>query len=676
MSIITRIAGLALVAGVALAPMAAAAQPSDRPTPPTVEQMAALPLMSSFAISPDGRHMAALQARGDDNVILVWETANLGEEPTVIGATQMRIRSVSFVKNDTLAVNLWQPFDANYGGVVKTFLTKLMFTDLRGRNWRDPMDAQRTRSESEAEFARLQSPTILDILPNDPDDILVQLGGDVLRLNVRTNRAERVQRASERVIDYETDLAGELRARAIVDRDGEGLYIATEFRNASGGWEEHFRSHIRNRETFAIASFSADPNIAYVISNRGRDKSAIFEYNIATRTLGEVVFEHPLFEATGVSIERTEGPDFGEVLSFGYAGPRSSSYPVAPEYESLVRGLEAALGVENHPVEIVDPATGDRRTLAYPTERYMRIQSASDDWSTAVVWAGGPNDPGAYYLYTDGRLAQLGQPYPGIDPEALGSTSLVYYEARDGLTIPAFLSTPSEALYGEGPYPSVIMPHGGPWARDEMTWDSSMWRWLMTSRGYAVLQPQYRGSDGWGNHLWTAGDNEWGQAMQDDKDDGARWLIEQGIAQEGRIAMFGFSYGGYAAMTAAVRPNGLYRCAIAGAGVSDLTRIRSQLFTNPYTREAQRDTVSGLSPVSEAQNIQIPIMVFQGERDRTVTQDHSDNFVARARNSGQDVQYHLIADYAHGPAWTTGIMAEQLGYIDDYLENGCGGSGL
>lgn len=658
-------------------PAVAMVQQTASPAPPTIEQFAAYPQFASFSVSPDGRHIAAVQARGEERVILVWEADGLDREPTVIGSTQMKIQAVQFVKNDVLGVSLWQPYTASFGSTIRTFLNKFMLTDLQGRNWRDPIQTQRPSSDSEAEMLRLQSPTVLDLLPNDPDHILVEIGGDVLRLNVRNNRSQRVMRASERVVGYATDLTGELRTRAVVGRDAEGLYVSTQVRNASGSWEEHFRSHIKNRETFSVAGFTPDPNIAYVISNRNRDKTAIFEYNLATRTLGEVVFEHPLFDATGVNINRIEGhPDYGQVVSFTYAGPRETVFPVSPQYESLMLGLEQALQVQSEPLAVTDPATGVTRTIAYPVDRYLRIVSMSTDRSTVVAWAGGPNDPGDYYLLRNGVLTRLPEPYPDIDPATLGETDLVYYQARDGLTIPAFLSTPPEAIYGPGPWPAVVMPHGGPWSRDELTWDSSMWRWLMTSRGYAVLQPQFRGSDGWGQHLWKAGDNQWGQAMQDDKDDGARWMIEQGIAQEGRVAMFGFSYGGYSAMTAAIRPNGLYRCAIAGAGVSDLTRIRSQMFDNPYTREAQRDTVSGLNPLDHAGSIQIPIMVFQGDRDRVVTQDHSDRFVAAARSSGQDVQYHLIADYAHGPAWTREIMGQQLGLIEDYLRNGCGGSGL
>ncbi|PZU19625.1 MAG: S9 family peptidase, partial [Stenotrophomonas sp.] len=182
--------------------------------------------------------------------------------------------------------------------------------------------------------------------------------------------------------------------------------------------------------------------------------------------------------------------------------------------------------------------------------------------------------------------------------------------------------------------------------------------------------------EGWGRRLWMAGDAEWGQKMQDDKDDGAKWMIEQNIAKPGHIAMFGFSYGGYSAFAAAVRPEGMYKCAIAGAGVSDIKKIWSRFYTNPFFRQAQAPTVDGLNPLDHADKIKIPLMVYHGDRDQTVPIEQSEWFVSKAKASGQPVEYHAIADYAHGPAWTRAIMADQLRIIDTYLASGCGGTGL
>lgn len=674
----TLAAGVAVMALIS-APAHAAVEPGAAPTStqfraPTIEQLAAYPSMTSFTVAPDGAHIAAVQSRGEDRVVTIWDASDLTKEPRNLGAQHMKIQGVQFVKSGVVAVSAWQPFEA---GSYKTFVGKLYLINVNGGPWNDPLTSIQTRSESEREQLSRSSARILDLLPNDPDHILLSVGGDIYKYNVRRHRSERVLRSGERVNGYETDQNGELRARSRTGRDGGGLYVATEFRNAAGAWEEHARNYVKDREVFSVAGFSKDPNIAFIISNRGRDKAAILEYDIAARRLGEVAFSHPLFEATGVSIWNFPGENFGEIASFTYAGLRDENYPALPELEQLSAQIDAALNIQKTPVDIVDPATGQHQSIPYRMGRYARIVSASRDLNTVIVWAGSANDPGAYYLLKNKQqLTLLAQPYADISPAALGTTTYMTYAARDGQVIPAFVTRPNADQFGPGPYPTVIMPHGGPWARDDMAWDGSMWPALLTSRGYAVIQPQFRGSSGWGTTLWRAGDSEWGQKMQDDLDDAVRWAQDQGLAKQGHVAMFGFSYGGYAAMVSAVRPNGLYKCAIAGAGVSDLTRIRDSLLNNPYTREAQRDTVNGLSPAAVANTISIPIMLYHGERDQTAPIEHSEWFVERARSSGQDVQFNRLPDYGHGNAWTRAIMAQQLRLIDDYFRQGCGGGGL
>jgi prolyl oligopeptidase PreP (S9A serine peptidase family) len=486
--------------------------------------------------------------------------------------------------------------------------------------------------------------------------------------------------SEEHVSGYVTDLEGALRARLQSNIDGTGAYVATEFRNPkTGAWEEHFRSYVKDRNTTEVIGFGSDPNIAYILSNEGQDKAAIYEYDITAKQRKEVLFQHKYFEASRVMVNRfrSSGDGFGQILGVGYNGPRGDEIEwIAPQMRALDAGLKQALGIVDTKVKLVDPATGQSATVAYPSEKNYWISGYTPDFSTVLIGVDGASTPPEYYLYRNGTLTLLAKSYPDIDTRALGSTQLVYYKARDGLDIPAFLTKPNADLCGPGPWPAVVHPHGGPWARDDMDFDSSMWVPLMASRCMAVLRPQYRGSDGWGRKLWMAGDAEWGQKMQDDKDDGAKWLVDQGIARPGRIAIFGFSYGGYAAFAASVRAGGPFKCAIAGAGVSDIRKIWNRFYTNPFYRQAQAPTVKGLSPVDKAAELQIPIMVYHGERDQTVPIEQSDWFVNKAKQSGKPVVYHKLEDYAHGPAWTRKIMAEQLGYIEDYLLNDCGGKGL
>ncbi|KOQ79397.1 peptidase S9 [Stenotrophomonas maltophilia] len=656
-----------------------------KPAAPTIEQMAAFPAISSLSLSPDGKHIAGLRADGEERVIVVWRTDALDKPPTVIGANRMKFQSVSFIKNGQLAVVLWQPYDLRADRVTKTFVSKFFITDIEGKQWKEPITPPRATSRSEELEQALANATVLDTLPNDPDHILVVNGsgsssGDVYKVDLRNFTSQRIQKTEERVAGYITDLDSELRARLRQDVDGTGAYVATEFRSpANGAWEEHFRSYVKNRDVNQVIGFADDPNIAFVLSNVGRDKSIVYEYDIAARKQKEVLFEHKLFNAGSMLINRYRNGavPFGEIMGIGYAGPRGDDIQwTFPRMKALDQGLRQALGIRQEPLAMVDTANGQRYTANYDTGLSYRIVDYTADLSSVLVATSGPSNPPEYHLLHDGKLTLLAKTYPQIQPAALGTTRLVYYKARDGLDIPAFLTTPNTELCGAGPWKAVVHPHGGPWARDGMDFDGSMWVPLMASRCMAVLRPQFRGSADWGRKLWMAGDAEWGQKMQDDKDDGAQWMIDQKIAQAGHIAMFGFSYGGYSAFAASVRPNGLYKCAIAGAGVSDIKKIWSRFYTNPFFRQAQAPTVAGLNPVDKAGEMKIPLMVYHGDRDRTVPIEQSEWFVNKARSSGQPVEFHAIADYAHGPAWTRAIMGDQLRLIDDYLGKGCGGGGL
>lgn len=640
--------------------------------------------MSSFSVSPDGKHMAGLQGRSENQVILVWDTSNLSASPTVIGAAQMKISSVGFAKDDVLAVTLWQPIDLHTETIYSTFIAKFFLTDLQGKTWREPLANEMTASQYQQFEQAVSRPTILDRLVNDPDHILVvnNVGadaGDVFKVNVRTNAAERLLRSGESVAGYVTDLEGQVRARTRADLDSKGAYVATEFRNpATGVWEEHFRSYAKARDVTEVIGFTKDPNVALIRTNVGRDKSVIYEYDITARKQGELLFEHRFFEAVGIRVEAHHGPDFGEIIGLEYAGPRGVDMQwTAPRYDALDKAIRQALDIRMEPITYVDPATGERAATTYDSHRYYDLLSTSADMKTVVFSVEGPDTPPTYYLLKDGKLVTLGKSRPDIDPAAFGKTDLVYYKARDGLDIPAFLTTPNPDLCGPGPWRTVIHPHGGPWSRDEMRFDGfSMWIPLMSSRCIAVLRPQYRGSDGWSRRLWLAGDAQWGQKMQDDKDDGARWLVAQGIAKPDHIGIFGFSYGGYAAYAAAVRSNGPFKCAIAGAGVSDIHKIFKDFYDNPFFRQAQKPTIDGLNPLDRADHLTIPLMVYAGDRDRTVPWEQSQWFVEKAKRANQPIEAHFFKDYAHGPAWTRKTFGDQLQIIDDYWKSGCGGAGL
>lgn len=666
----------AAVLAVAAPALPAAAQ---TPTPPPASAWAREAAMASVVLSPDGRHMAAIVSPdGRQRAIAIWDTANLDAAPYLIGSDdRTEFLSVQFVKNDRLFVTTQQLSDYNpfSGSAEQTYRYRTQLIDLEG----DPIRLPRWDGLDDRQLAYVGFGQLISPLANDPTDILIQdpMRGDVYRFDTSDGTMERVERGSDEYFGLQADLNGVIRARQSVDLAGADTAFNIWLKHPdTGQWERHFRWTVQNREPVSVVGFTNDPNIVLIQSTQGTDHAAIYEYDIRNRQLGEPAFAHPLFDASDV-IQSRDPAHYGEILGFSYQGERPQVYWVDANLDQAMNTLREAMGIETEAVNWVDIASGERRRFRVGDGADISINSWSNDLSMMIVEKSGTSTPPEYYLIQNGRARLLGRAYPEIDVNALGDTRLIQYPARDGLMIPAFLTTPNPAIFGEGPYPTIVTPHGGPWARDNLDWDPTGWTQYFAARGYAVLQPQYRGSDGWGQRLWRAGDNEWGGRMQDDKDDGVRYLIEQGIADPDRVAMHGYSYGGYAAMVAAVRPNGLYQCAIAGAGPSSLDLIRRRVFSSPIGREYQGRFLSGMDPIDHVNEVSIPVFLITGDRDTRVRPNESEAFASALRGAGKTVTISILPDMEHTlNTWTPANVENLLTTVENYLRTECGPGGL
>jgi dipeptidyl aminopeptidase/acylaminoacyl peptidase len=307
---------------------------------------------------------------------------------------------------------------------------------------------------------------------------------------------------------------------------------------------------------------------------------------------------------------------------------------------------------------------------AYPGKR-VTITDYNNDLSRVLFTTQNAQNPVAYHLLSDRKsVMNLGSQRPWINSADLGEQKWVTYQARDGLEIPGILDLPAGWKKEDGPLPTVILPHGGPWSRDWMGYDVSGFVPFLTSRGFAVMRPQYRGSEGLGRKLWLAGDKEWGQKMQDDKDDGAKWLVEQGIADPEKLVMFGYSYGGFASVAAVVRPNSPYQCAIAGAPVADLTKIGNSWSENRLQRLLQGVTVTGMDPMKNVDQANIPVLLFVGDRDVRTPSWHAENFYKAVKDK-VPAEFELIPDMPHSLPWYYRHHEAMFGYMESFLKNQC-----
>jgi len=282
------------------------------------------------------------------------------------------------------------------------------------------------------------------------------------------------------------------------------------------------------------------------------------------------------------------------------------------------------------------------------------IVSSDRNETRHIIYSRSPIHPGTYYLRAgeEGTLTKISDTYPELDPTNLVGKRPVTYTARDGLAIRGYLTLPKGER--EGPLPAVIFPHGGPGTRDYLTFD--LWTEFLASRGYAVLQMNFRGSAGYGNKFYQAGLKGWGLEMQDDITDGTKWLIEQGIADADRICILGASYGGYASLMGAVKTPNLYRCAVSFAGVSDLRMLlhHSWKFTTKAFVKAQigdpgkgRKRLIATSPVRQVERVEIPILIAHGDRDRVVLIQQSEAMVKALKKKGKDYEYLRLTHGDH-----------------------------
>lgn len=673
--------GIAAAALLAMAPGMVLAQ-SVASQPPAATAFAREPAIASVDVSSDGRHIVAVTSLdGKQRTVSIWRTDAMDQPPYVVGSdARSEILQAQFIKNDRIFVTTQQLVDHNpfSGQTRRSYATRTMLLDLQGNPVRVGLEFDGLTREQQA-FVGVGS--FVSELPRDPQSILVSspINGDVYKLNLYTGRAERVERGSERFSGQQTDLNGEIRARTQFDFDNGAAYIAQWIKDPQGNWAEHFRWYARDREPISIAGFTNDPNIVLVETTQGRDRAAIFEYDIAARKLAdEPAFAHPLFEASGV-VRSTAEADYGEIIGFNYQGERGRTYYVDPNFDSAFTQLRQALGIETTRVDWVDIASGERAAFSIGDQADITIMAASNDRTQMVVRKSGGQTPPEYYLLQNGQIRLLGRAYPELAEarEQLGEVTLFQIQARDGLMIPAVLTKPNPDIWGPGPYPAVVTPHGGPWSRENTDWDVSGWSQYFAARGYAVIQPDFRGSMGWGQRLWRAGDREWGRKMQDDMDDAARWMIENGVAAPDRIAMHGYSYGGYAAMMAAVRPNGLYQCSVAGAGPATIDLFKKGTYNSRYLREFQHPTAEGEDPLRRVNEVSIPIYLYTGDRDTRVIPAESRTFASALERAGKPVKLEILPDMEHTlNTWTPENFAMILTSIEEFYKTGCGPDGL
>jgi dipeptidyl aminopeptidase/acylaminoacyl peptidase len=606
-----------------------------------IESFAVLPALQQVSLSPDGKKIIIMRATSKDGdyILEVRQTDKITEDPVLFGSERMEIQSARWLNNELMAVNFSQNIqDGNRNYYASKFA--IVQADGKG-DWRVPFP-----KDNQARFS------LISLLRDDPKNVLISYDinddrlPDVVKYNIYNGRTRTIFRANTKLsAGLIPDNTGEIRAANAYDAKNNSLdqYVRL---SPDDEWELIFKNRAENREQFDFLAFSREnPQEVFISANRGNDTTGIYTYNIETKVYSERLFGLENVDVDDVILSNKEA-DRGRLIGFSYTGKQPTAYWL-DEYEQNLR---------------------DAIEAAFPG-KYVSLASRSEDDNQIVVRTSASDDPGTYYLLSNKKdIKVIGERFPLIDRELLGDVKYIKYTARDGLKIPAYVTIPK---VGKKPYPTVVMPHGGPWVRDTIIYDE--WAQLLASHGYMVLQPNYRGSTGFGLNHWKKGDNNWGQTMQDDKDDGAKFLIDKGLADPDRIAIFGWSYGGYAAFAASVRENGPFKCAIAGAGVSDINRIGASLFNRGrYGRVFQGKTVSGLSPIENAEKLTMPLFIIHGDIDQRVPVEQSRLMVDKLKSLGKPHKYLELegADHFYNTLYYR-HKSEFYPAMIDWLENDC-----
>jgi dienelactone hydrolase len=612
-------------------------------------------------IAPDGRHLAAI-AVIDDKPLLALVDLDTGKGATV------------HPREGEQVVDFWW---VNPHRVVYTVGTKVAGFDqpaATGELFAVNADGGGARalfgyraggpttgSHIQHATAEYASATMIDTLRDDANHVLVGIdawsGGaegdftQVDRMDVRDGTRQRVLSAPLRNASFMTDHHGVVRFAYGVD--SKSKYKVFYRADEASPWALLFSENAQG----IVWPMGFDRGDARVLMSCGRAGAvgAICPWDVATQKLQEPIWTNPSV--------------------------------IADELETSLDGQQV-VGVRSMPgmpaVSVLQPGADSIKLIAafsqqFPGE-FVDVVSSTDDGRKAVVLVSSDTDPGTFYLWDAqaGKASVLLQRAAWIHPQRMGQMQPVELKARDGLTLHGYLTRPSgkeEARH----LPLVLFVHGGPFGiRDPWAYDPYVQ--MLATHGYAVLQVNFRGSGGYGYRFMRAGYRQWGGRMQDDLTDATRWAIDQGIADAGRVCIFGGSYGGYAALEGAVKEPDLYKCAIGYVGVYDLARmyrsgdIPQSSHGLSYLHDALGDDAAVLaahSPVNQLDRLRAQTMLVVGGRDRRVPPVQGESLHRQMLERHLAHEWLYKAEEGHG-FYNEANRAELFGRIVEFLDRNIG----
>ena len=666
---------LALAGQIALAQTTAPATPATTPAPAAAAAPARLPTLDDLyselnvvdtSISPSGRYLAYVVRRPTDDSLAVMDLQTNTRQalqrikPSDLGAKLiMHISNVYWKSDDRLLFRVTvRPEEVVY----LTPASGTKFAKLGDRLFAINRDGTKlTALLGDNRNAALEGAfdlgAIRSFLPKDPTHILMELDGfngrSLFKVDLDTGRGEQMERPNEQVVGWWLDLDGAPVVR-ITSANGS---IKLFRKDAEGKWKKFASMRIKEmkeRPDYDPIGPSDQPGKYYVMASPpGRDRVGLYLYDIEKEEFGEPVVEHSTYDLRSARVSR----DGKRVISHCYlAHVRICSF--------------ADASIEAHMKGIRKYFEESANVYTYET---------SEDGKSMILYVEGPRDPPSYYFYqVDKRnIEKIGSERKALDALAQPRSTVINYLARDGKELSGYLTAPADSQ-PQGKLPLVLMPHGGPEARDSL--EFSPWVQYLVARGYAVFQPNFRGSHGFGRKFAESGYGEWGRKMQDDLTDAVKALVNLGAVDPARVCIVGASYGGYAALAGAALTPDLYKCAVAIAGVSDLDDFIGWRKRNwgsdsegyTYWLKAIGDPgkdeqkLREVSPVALADKIKIPVLLIHGDGDFVVPIAQSKAMKKALEKVGRKTELITLEEEGHS-YWTAESEILAMSAIDNFL---------
>lgn len=605
---------------------------------PPVEAFAALPAMSQPVLSPDGRRIVVLRTLGDAQHAFVTDLGS-GRSNPVLGADPSRffINFCRWASNQRILCSIRSYGELKSGRNLyfyregRATFTRLIAVDADGSNQLMLVPEPVNRELGALKWNAVDQDNVVSWLPDDPEHILLALNRDdrlrpsVYRLNIYSNKLTRIRKYHDSVFRWYADAGGNLRFAVGYENDTPAAFNVSDRR-----LKRLDVTRYAALDQPRVLSLSADGSEVYFGTYYDGE---YYRYLRADTLSGELIgtlFEDPQHDLFGGGLVRH--PRTREGVLIQYFSEQRERYWLDDEYRSRLEPVFQTLEKLHTDVRVI---------------------SLAANAATAIFVASGKGTAPTYYVYDHPtrNLQRLLATYPDI-PQIV-DFEIVSYETRDGWPITAYLARPQ----GEGPFPTVIFPHGGPNLRDYPVFD--YWTQFFVSRGYAVIKPNFRGSVGYGISHLSAGFEQWGLRMQDDVIDALDWMIAAEIADPERVCVVGGSYGGYVALVAAFKTPERIRCAVSFAGVSDLDELKThwryfELGELSVARIQPGRSARDNSPIRQVERIDVPLLIAHGDADRAVMIEQSRELVAALERAGKPYRYieqpdgdHYLSNQSH-----------------------------